>query len=117
MFNVDNKILTPYFNLPLELGDYNVIHSSTKYLGGHNDVLAGLVVAKGDAICEQLAKNHNSIGAVLAPFDSWLLVRGLKTLHLRMKQHEKNAKKIAVYLQQETGVTDVLYPEIGRAHV
>ena len=113
LFIVDNTFLTPYFQRPLELGADIVIHSATKYLGGHNDVLAGLVVAKGDAICEQLAKNHNSIGAVLAPFDSWLLVRGLKTLHLRMKQHEKNAKKIAVYLQQETGVTDVLYPGKG----
>lgn len=113
LFIVDNTFLTPYFQRPLELGADIVIHSATKYLGGHNDVLAGLVVAKGDVICEQLATNHNSIGAVLAPFDSWLLVRGLKTLHLRMKQHEKNAKKIAVYLQQEPGVTDVLYPGKG----
>ena len=77
---VDNTFLTPYFQRPIELGADIVMHSATKYIGGHNDVLAGLVVAKGEELCEQLAANHNAIGAVLSPFDSWLVIRGLKTL-------------------------------------
>lgn len=110
---VDNTFLTPYLQRPLKLGADVVIHSATKYIGGHNDVLAGLVVAKGKAICEKLSFNHNAAGAVLSPFDSWLLIRGLKTLHLRMKQHNENAKKIANYLKSEALVTDVLYPGKG----
>lgn len=110
---VDNTFLTPYFQRPIELGADIVIHSATKYIGGHNDVLAGLVIAKGKALCAQLAKNHNSAGAVLSPFDSWLTIRGLKTLHLRMKQHEANAKIIVDYLKSEPLVKDVLYPEKG----
>ncbi|EKN63273.1 methionine biosynthesis PLP-dependent protein [Schinkia azotoformans] len=110
---VDNTFYTPYFQQPLELGADIVIHSATKYIGGHNDVLAGLVVAKGENICERLAFHHNASGAVLSPFDSWLLIRGLKTLHLRMKQHDENAKKIAAYLKTEEKVLDVLYPGKG----
>ncbi|HHY73578.1 MAG TPA: methionine biosynthesis PLP-dependent protein [Bacillus bacterium] len=110
---VDNTFYTPYFQRPLELGADVVIHSATKYIGGHNDVLAGLVVAKGEKLCEQLAFTHNAAGAVLSPFDSWILIRGLKTLHLRMKQHDENAKKIASYLKTERLVTDVLYPGMG----
>lgn len=110
---VDNTFLTPYFQRPIELGANIVLHSATKYIGGHNDVLAGLVVAKGEALCEKLAKNHNAAGAVLSPFDSWLAIRGLKTLHLRMKQHDANAKIIVDYLKIEPLVKDVLYPGIG----
>lgn len=110
---VDNTFLTPYLQRPLELGADIVIHSATKYIGGHNDVLAGLVIAKGKEICEKLATNHNTSGAVLSAFDSWLLIRGLKTLALRMEKHEKNAKKITEYLKGEPAVTDVLYPGIG----
>lgn len=110
---VDNTFLTPYLQRPIELGADIVIHSATKYIGGHNDVLAGLVVAKGDAICEQLATNHNTIGATLSAFDSWVVIRGLKTLHLRMKQHEANAKEMAAFLSQVPYVTDVLYPGKG----
>ena len=110
---VDNTFLTPYFQQPLELGADIVIHSATKYIGGHNDVLAGLVVAKGADLCEKLATNHNAIGGVLSPFDSWLLIRGLKTLALRMRQHEANAKIIVDYLLIEPRVTDVLYPGKG----
>lgn len=110
---VDNTFYTPYFQRPLEIGADIIIHSATKYIGGHNDVLAGLVVAKGENICERLAFHHNASGAVLSPFDSWLLIRGLKTLHLRMKQHDKNAKKIADYLSNEPLVADVLYPGKG----
>jgi cystathionine gamma-synthase len=110
---VDNTFYTPYFQRPIELGADIVIHSATKYIGGHNDVLAGLVVAKGAALCEKLGYLHNGIGMVLAPMDSWLLIRGLKTLHLRLKQHDANAKKVAAYLQQENLVTDVLYTGKG----
>lgn len=110
---VDNTFLTPYLQRPLELGADIVIHSATKYIGGHNDVLAGLVVAKGRSICEKLAEFHNASGAVLAPIDSWLLIRGLKTLALRMDRHEENAKKLADFLLNEPSVTDVLYPGKG----
>ncbi|MDL4843051.1 methionine biosynthesis PLP-dependent protein [Aquibacillus rhizosphaerae] len=110
---VDNTFLTPFLQRPIELGADIVIHSATKYIGGHNDVLAGLVVAKGDALCERLALMHNAAGAVLSPFDSWLLIRGLKTLPLRMRQHQENAKKIAAFLEEESVVTDVLYPNKG----
>jgi len=110
---VDNTFLTPYFQQPIEYGAHIVIHSATKYIGGHNDVLAGLVVAKGEALCDILSTKHNSIGAVLSPTDSWLIMRGLKTLHLRMREHQKNAMKISEYLSDEPLVTDVLYPGKG----
>lgn len=110
---VDNTFLTPYHQRPLELGANIVIHSATKYLGGHNDVLAGLVVAKGKEICEKLSFLQNAIGTVLAPFDCWLLIRGIKTLHLRMERHGQNAKAIVQYLQEEPLVTDILYPGKG----
>ncbi|WP_213423664.1 methionine biosynthesis PLP-dependent protein [Bhargavaea massiliensis] len=110
---VDNTFYTPILQKPIALGADIVVHSATKYIGGHNDVLAGLVVAKGEALCEQLAAQHNAEGAVLSPFDSWLVIRGLKTLPLRMKQHEANAKEIAAYLETEPAVTEVLYPGRG----
>lgn len=110
---VDNTFLTPYFQRPIEHGAHIVLHSATKYIGGHNDVLAGLVVAKGEALCQELGENHNAIGSVLSPSDAWLIIRGLKTLHLRMKQHDENAKKIVDYLQSEPLVKDVLYAGQG----
>lgn len=110
---VDNTFLTPFFQKPLTLGADIVIHSATKYIGGHNDVLAGLVVAKGESICEQLTNNHNAAGAVLSPFDSWLLIRGLKTLALRMQQHDQNAKKIVKFLSGLPQVTEILYAGNG----
>ncbi|WP_068677587.1 methionine biosynthesis PLP-dependent protein [Oceanobacillus sp. Castelsardo] len=110
---VDNTFMTPYLQRPLDLGADIVIHSATKYIGGHNDVLAGLVVAKGDKICEKLAFIHNASGAVLSPFDSWLLIRGLKTLSLRMDKHEENAKAIVSYLKSEALVSEVFYPGKG----
>ncbi|WP_251549902.1 methionine biosynthesis PLP-dependent protein [Neobacillus muris] len=110
---VDNTFYTPVLQQPIQLGADIVIHSATKYLGGHNDVLAGLVVAKGKELCDALAFHHNGTGAVLSPFDSWLLMRGMKTLSLRMKQHEKNAKAIAEFLGSHDAVTDVLYPGQG----
>ena len=110
---VDNTFLTPYYQRPIELGADIVIHSATKYIGGHNDVLAGLVVAKGEDLCEKLLHNHNASVATLAPIDSWLLLRGLKTLHVRMKQHTENARKIVDYLSKEPSVKEVLYTGLG----
>lgn len=110
---VDNTFYTPYFQRPIEHGADIVVHSATKYLGGHNDVLAGLVVTKGEELSEKLAYIHNGAGAVLSPMDSWLVIRGLKTLHLRLKQHDANAKAIAAYLETEELVTDVLYTGKG----
>ncbi|MBT2728969.1 methionine biosynthesis PLP-dependent protein [Bacillus sp. ISL-75] len=110
---VDNTFYTPLLQQPITLGADIVIHSATKYLGGHNDVLAGLIVAKGKELCEALAFHHNGAGAVLSPFDSWLLMRGMKTLSLRMERHEKNAKNIVEFLSLHDAVTDVLYPGRG----
>lgn len=110
---VDNTFYTPYIQKPIQDGADIVIHSATKYLGGHNDVLAGLIVAKGKDLCESLALYHNAAGAVLSPFDSWLLIRGMKTLALRMERHEQNAKEIVQYLQAHKAVKDVLYPGRG----
>lgn len=110
---VDNTFYTPYLQKPLTMGADIVIHSATKYLGGHNDVLAGLIVSKGKQLCEDLALHHNGGGAVLSPFDSWLLIRGMKTLALRMDKHESNAKALVDYLANHDAITDVLYPGRG----
>jgi len=109
---VDNTLLTPFFQRPLELGADIVIHSATKYLAGHNDVLAGLIVTKGKELSERMAFLHNSIGAVLGPQDSWLLMRGMKTLALRMERHQANAIRIAEFLLKHPLVTDVYYPAL-----
>lgn len=113
LFIVDNTFYTPYFQRPIEHGADIVLHSATKYIAGHNDVLAGLVVSKGEELSEKLAFLHNGMGLVLSPIDSWLVIRGLKTLHLRLKQHDANAKQIAAYLAEEPLVTDVLYTGKG----
>jgi cystathionine gamma-synthase len=110
---VDNTFFTPFIQKPINEGAHIVIHSATKYLGGHNDVLAGLIVAKGKSLCEQISNHHNSAGSVLSPFDSWLLIRGMKTLALRMKQHEENAREIVEFLNGHEAVKDVLYPGRG----
>lgn len=107
---VDNTLATPLNQLPLELGADIVIHSATKYLAGHNDVLAGAVIAGDEDLGERLFDLHNSIGAVLSPIDCWQLIRGLKTLHLRMTQHEKNAKEIVEYLSSHPQIDKVYYP-------
>lgn len=110
---VDNTFYTPYIQRPIEDGADIVIHSATKYMGGHNDVLAGIVVSKGKALGEELNYLHNACGSILSPFDCWLLARGLKTLALRMDQHERNAKKVKTYLASHPLVTEVLYPGRG----
>lgn len=107
---VDNTLLTPFFQRPIELGADIVVHSATKYLGGHNDVLAGLIVAKGEALCKELAFLHNSIGSVLGPQDSWLLMRGMKTLALRMERHQANALRIAEWLREHDAIAEVYHP-------
>ncbi|NEN84643.1 aminotransferase class I/II-fold pyridoxal phosphate-dependent enzyme [Paenibacillus elgii] len=109
---VDNTLLTPFFQRPIELGADIVIHSASKYLGGHNDVLAGLIVTKGKELSEEMAFLHNSIGAVLGPQDSWLLMRGMKTLAIRMERHEYNATRIATFLQSHPQVETVYYPAL-----
>jgi cystathionine gamma-synthase len=109
---VDNTLLTPFFQRPLELGADIVIHSATKYLGGHNDVLAGFIAVKGKELSEKVAFLHNSIGAVLGPQDSWLLMRGMKTLALRMERHQYNAIRMSQHLRQHPLVAEVFYPAL-----
>ncbi len=107
---VDNTLLTPYFQKPLELGADIVTHSSTKYLGGHNDVLSGIVVVKQDEeIVNKIRVHMKSHGSQLAPMDSWLVLRGIKTLAVRMDRHNENAKKVAEWLRQQDKVKEVYY--------
>lgn len=110
---VDNTFLTPVLFKPMEQGADMTIYSATKYIAGHNDVLAGIVVAKGKELCERLFYIQNGAGAVLSPFDSWLTIRGLKTLSLRMKRHQDNAREIAKFLAEQPQVKDVLYADKG----
>jgi len=109
---VDNTLLTPFFQRPIELGADIVTHSASKYLGGHNDVLAGLIITKGEQLSAEMAFLHNSIGAVLGAQDSFLLARGMKTLALRMERHQYNATKIALFLKEHPAITDVYYPAL-----
>lgn len=106
---VDNTFLTPYFQKPLDLGADIVVHSGTKYLAGHNDTLAGFLVVKENIVAEKLRFIYKTIGACLAPFDSWLVIRGLKTLALRLAAQESNAVKIANYLKTVDSVKKVYY--------
>lgn len=107
---VDNTLLTPFFQRPLELGADIVVHSATKYLGGHNDVLAGLIVTKNEKLSKEIGFLHNSIGSVLSPTDSYQLMRGMKTLALRMERHESNALAMAKYLEQHSQIAEVFHP-------
>jgi len=107
---VDNTFLSPYFQNPLELGADIVVHSGTKFLGGHNDTLAGFLVTNREDISEKLRFLIKTTGSGLAPFDSWLILRGIKTLGIRMEQAQKNAFKIAEWLQTKSAVTRVIYP-------
>lgn len=107
---VDNTFLSPYFQNPLALGADIVVHSGTKFLGGHNDTLAGFLVTNREEISEQLRFLIKTTGAGLAPFDSWLILRGIKTLGIRMEQAQKNALEIANWLKTQPAVTKVIYP-------
>lgn len=107
---VDNTFMTPYLQKPLELGADIVIHSATKYLGGHCDTVAGLVVVKDDELGKKLAFLQNAIGGILEPFDSFLLIRGIKTLAVRMDRITENAQKIAEYLSNHNAIKNIYYP-------
>ena len=107
---VDNTFLTPYLLRPLELGADAVVYSATKYLGGHNDVMAGVVTVADPELGERLQYRLNTTGATLGPLDSFLLLRGLKTLAVRMDRHEANARAVVEYLEGSDAVTRVLYP-------
>ncbi len=107
---VDNTFLSPYFQNPLDLGADIVIHSGTKYLSGHNDTLAGFLVTNREDISERLRFLIKTTGAGLSPFDSWLIIRGIKTLGIRMERSQENAKEIAEWLKEQDIVTNVIYP-------
>lgn len=107
---VDNTFMTPYLQKPLELGIDIIVHSATKYLGGHSDLVAGLVVVNDSILAEKIGFLQNSIGGVLAPFDSFLLIRGMKTLGLRMQRHCENALFLAQALSENPAVKKVYYP-------
>lgn len=107
---VDNTFSTPYWQNPLTLGADIVLHSATKYLGGHSDVVAGLVVVNDEQLADDLHFVQNSTGGILGPQDSWLLVRGIKTLGLRMEAHEASTKKIVEFLSEHQGVEKIYYP-------
>lgn len=107
---VDNTFMTPYLQKPLELGIDIVVHSATKYLGGHSDLIAGLVVVNDEELAQRIGFLQNSIGGVLAPFDSFLLIRGIKTLGLRMQRHCENALFLANALSEHSAVKKVYYP-------
>ena len=107
---VDNTFMTPYWQNPLLLGADIVVHSATKYLGGHSDVLAGLVITASEEIGEELYFLQKSTGAVLGPQDSWLIMRGIKTLGVRMEKHEKNTQELARWLMTLPQVRKVYYP-------
>jgi cystathionine gamma-synthase len=110
LFIVDNTFLTPYFQKPFSLGADVVLHSGTKYLGGHNDTLAGLLVVKDSDLAEKLRFIAKTTGACLSPFDSFLIIRGIKTLAVRMERQQESAIKIARWLLQQSAVNKVHYP-------
>jgi cystathionine beta-lyase len=107
---VDNTFATPYIQRPLELGADIVMHSATKYLAGHSDVVAGALVVRDSKLAEKLYFIQNASGAVLGPMDSFLTLRGIKTLHVRMQRHCENAAQIAQFLQSHPMVSEVYYP-------
>ena len=112
---VDNTFMTPYLQRPIELGADIVIHSATKYLGGHSDLVAGLVVVNAKELADKIAFIQNATGGVLGPFDSFLLIRGIKTLSVRMDRHVSNAEKLAEYLNNNKSVKNVYYPRLKNA--
>ena len=112
---VDNTFMTPYLQRPIELGADIVIHSATKYLGGHSDLVAGLVVVKDRSLADRIAFIQNATGGVLGPFDSFLLIRGIKTLGVRLDRHVENAEAAANFLQNHKAVKKVYYPGLQDA--
>lgn len=110
---VDNTFASPALQKPIELGADIVVHSATKYLGGHSDLIAGLVVAANQELGEKIRFFQNAAGAILGPFDSWLVIRGMETLHLRMRQHCASALQIAEFLQNHPAIERVFYPGLA----
>ncbi|GAC1370899.1 MAG: cystathionine gamma-synthase [Ktedonobacteraceae bacterium] len=110
---VDNTFSSPYFQQPLDLGADIVLHSTTKYINGHSDVIGGAVITNNDEIYEAIKFHQNAAGAVPGPFDAWLTLRGVKTLALRMKQHEENAFSVAKFLSEHPRVEKVYYPGLA----
>lgn len=110
---VDNTFASPVLQKPLDLGADLVVHSATKYLGGHSDLISGLVVAKDPELGARIKFIQNATGAILSPFDSWLVIRGIETLHLRVDQHSRNAQRIAEFLQDSSLVNHVYYPGLS----
>lgn len=113
LFCVDNTFASPVLQKPLELGADIVVHSATKYLAGHSDLIAGIVVTKTQELGEKIKFIQNASGAILGPFDSWLVIRGLETLHLRVRQHCENAWKVAQFLETQSEVKRVFYPGLA----
>jgi len=113
---VDNTLMTPYLQRPLALGADLVVYSATKYLGGHNDLLAGVVVTASPRLADELAIIQNGAGPVLAPHDAWLLLRGLKTLAVRLDRQQENALYLARWLTEQPQVESVFYPGLAKLH-
>ena len=107
---MDNTFASPYFLRPLEFGIDMVVHSTTKYLNGHSDVVGGAIVTGTDELTQRVAFLHNALGAIAGPFDSWLVLRGIETLPVRMRQHEANATAVAQFLKGQPAVSRVYYP-------
>jgi len=107
---VDNTFCSPYLQRPIELGADIVVHSTTKFINGHSDSVGGVVVSNDDSIAEQIGFLQNAVGAILSPFDSWLVLRGVKTLAVRMKQHEENGRAMAKYISGHAKVVKTYYP-------
>lgn len=110
---VDNTFASPALQQPLSLGADLVVHSATKYLGGHSDLIAGIVVAKEKELGDRIRYIQNASGAILAPFDSWLVIRGIETLHLRVKQHCESALAVAQFLEKHPAIDKVFYPGLA----
>jgi len=107
---VDNTFMTPYLQRPLELGADVVAHSMTKYLNGHSDVVGGALIFKDESVRDRVAFLQNAVGAVISPMDSFMVLRGTKTLHVRMDRHEQNARHLATWLSKHPQVEHVIYP-------
>jgi cystathionine gamma-lyase len=110
LFIVDNTFASPYFQRPFDFGADIVYHSSTKYLNGHSDMVGGIAIVRDDSLAERMQFILNSAGAVPGAFDAWLVLRGTKTLHLRMPRHDENGRKIASWLAEKIGHENVIYP-------
>jgi cysteine-S-conjugate beta-lyase len=107
---IDNTFMSPYLQRPIELGADIIVHSATKFIGGHSDVVGGLVVVKGEDLAKKVYAVQNGFGAILGPQDCWLLLRGIKTLKIRMDYQQENAMKLAKWLKKNKNVTEVFYP-------